>query len=188
MVLAGRNMWSDQPGDFIGSSTGEEHGGTINRDIAGGGESSRGADSVFTGIGWENSEGFHRLNIVRGVLSERECGQKCGRDLGGGPHAHGSVVKNLPANAGEVGSNPQLGRSPGEGNGNPLQYSFLGNPIDRGAWWATVHGVEKSQTQMSSWALRHAQVCPGQSEFVCRTSVNRSQHHLAVSWGSLVRG
>ena len=40
-------------------------------------------------------------------------------------------------------------RSPGEGNGNPLQYSYLGNPMDRGAWWATVHGVAKSQTQLS---------------------------------------
>ena len=53
----------------------------------------------------------------------------------------GSVVKNPPANAGDVGSVPGLGRSPGGGNGNPLQYSCLGNPLDRGAWWATVHGV-----------------------------------------------
>ena len=53
----------------------------------------------------------------------------------------GSVVKNLPANAGDIGSFPGSGRSPGEGNGNPLQYSYLGNPMDRGAWWATVHGV-----------------------------------------------
>ena len=53
----------------------------------------------------------------------------------------GSVVKNLPANAGEVGSIPGSGRSPGEGNGNPLQYSCLENPRDRGAWQATVHGV-----------------------------------------------
>ena len=50
----------------------------------------------------------------------------------------GSVVKNLPANAGDVGSIPGLGRSPGEGNGSPLQYSCLENPIDRGAWRATV--------------------------------------------------
>ena len=53
------------------------------------------------------------------------------------------MVKNLPANAGDVGSIPDLGRPPGEGNGNPLQYSFLGNSMDRGAWWATVHGVTK---------------------------------------------
>ena len=55
----------------------------------------------------------------------------------------GSMVKNLPANAGDTGSIPGLGRSPGEGNGNPLQYSCLGNPIDRGAWQATIHGVTK---------------------------------------------
>ena len=58
--------------------------------------------------------------------------------------------KNPPANAGEVGSIPGLGRSPGEGNGNPLQYSRLGNPMDRGAWWATVHRVAKSQTRLSN--------------------------------------
>ena len=53
------------------------------------------------------------------------------------------MVKNPPANAGDSGSNPGLGRSPGEGNGNPLQYSCLEDSMDRGAWWATVHGVAK---------------------------------------------
>ena len=53
----------------------------------------------------------------------------------------GSVVKNLPANAGDKGSVPELGKFPGEGNGNPLQYSCLGNPMDRKAWWAVVHGI-----------------------------------------------
>ena len=57
-----------------------------------------------------------------------------------------SMVKNPSANAGDMSLIPGLGRSPGEGNGNPLQYSCLGNPMDRGAWWATVHGVGKSQT------------------------------------------
>ena len=60
-----------------------------------------------------------------------------------------SVVKNWPANAGdtsEIGSIPVLGRFPGEGNDNPLQYSCLGNPMDRRAWWATVHRVAKSWT------------------------------------------
>ena len=52
----------------------------------------------------------------------------------------GSVVKNLPVNAGDSGSIPGLGRSPAEGNGNPLQYSCLWSPMDREAWWATVHG------------------------------------------------
>ena len=51
------------------------------------------------------------------------------------------MVKNLPANAKDVGSIPESGRSPGEGNSNPLQYSCLGNPMDRGAWRAAVHGV-----------------------------------------------
>ena len=58
----------------------------------------------------------------------------------------GSMVKNPPANAGDVGLIPGLGRSPGEGNGNPLQYSCLENPMDKGAWQATVHGAAKSQT------------------------------------------
>ena len=61
----------------------------------------------------------------------------------------GSVVKNLPAKAGDVSSIPGLGRSPGEGNGNPLQYSCLKNPMDTGAWWAAVHGVAKSRAQLS---------------------------------------
>ena len=53
------------------------------------------------------------------------------------------MVKNLPANAGDSGSISGKGRSPGEGNGKPLQYSCLENPMDRGAWQATVHGVTK---------------------------------------------
>ena len=57
-----------------------------------------------------------------------------------------SVVKNLTANAENAGSVPGLGRFPGEGNSNPLEYSGLENPMDRGAWWVTVHGVAKSQT------------------------------------------
>ena len=61
----------------------------------------------------------------------------------------GSVVKNLPANAGDAGSIPGSGRSPGGGNGNPLQYSCLENSMDRGAWQATVHGVTKSRTRLS---------------------------------------
>ena len=59
------------------------------------------------------------------------------------------VIKNLPDNAEDIrdtGSIPGLGRSPGEGNANPLQYSCLENPMDRGAWRAVVHGVGKSRT------------------------------------------
>ena len=53
-------------------------------------------------------------------------------------------------NVGHSGSIPGSGRSPGEGNGNPLQYSCLENPMDRGAWWTTIHGVAKSQTRLTS--------------------------------------
>ena len=65
----------------------------------------------------------------------------------------GAVIKNLPANAEDredVGSIPGSGRSPGVGNGNPLQYFCLGNPMDRGAWWAAVCGVPKSWTPLSA--------------------------------------
>ena len=60
----------------------------------------------------------------------------------------GRVVKNLAVNAGDVSSTPGSGRFPGEGNGKPLQHSCLGNPMDRGAWWAPDHGITKSQTQL----------------------------------------
>ena len=63
----------------------------------------------------------------------------------------GIVVKNLPANAGDVDSIPDPGRSLEEGDGNLLQYSCLGNPMDRGAWWATVRGVSKSGTRLSKY-------------------------------------
>ena len=71
----------------------------------------------------------------------------------------GTVVKNLPANAGELSRDesliPVLGRSPGGGNGNPLQYSCLENSMDRRAWWAIVHRVSKSRTWLSDWAHTH---------------------------------
>ena len=68
----------------------------------------------------------------------------------------GSVVKNLPGNAedtGDSGSVPGLGKSPGEGNGNLLQYSCLENPTDREAWRATVHKVTKSRTQLNRLSM-----------------------------------
>ena len=65
----------------------------------------------------------------------------------------GSVVKNPPANTGDKGSIPGSGRSPGGGNGNPLQCSCLENPMDRGAWRTTVHGVAKSRTQLKRLSL-----------------------------------
>ena len=67
-------------------------------------------------------------------------------------------VKKLPANAGDVrdsGSIPESERSPGGGHGNPLQYPYLENPTDRGAWQAIVHGVAKSQTRLSDFTSLH---------------------------------
>ena len=61
----------------------------------------------------------------------------------------GSVVKNPPTNAGDAGSIPESGKSPREGNVNPLQYSCLENPTDGGLWWATVQGIAKSWTQLN---------------------------------------
>ena len=61
-----------------------------------------------------------------------------------------SVVKKVPTSAGDLGSIPRSGRSPGGGNGNRLLYSCLGNPTDRGAWWATVCGIAKTQTRLSN--------------------------------------
>ena len=61
-------------------------------------------------------------------------------------------------NAGDLGSIPGSGRSPGEGNGNPLQCSCLENPMNEGAWWATVHGVAKSQTRLSDFTFTFFQV------------------------------
>ena len=60
------------------------------------------------------------------------------------------MVKNLPANAGDLSSISVSGRSPGEGNGYPLQYSCLENPKDREAWWAIVHGIAKSRTRLGN--------------------------------------
>ena len=65
----------------------------------------------------------------------------------------GSEVKASACNAGDLGSIPGLGRSPGEGNGNPFQYSCLEKPMDGGAWWATVHRVIKSQTRLSDFTF-----------------------------------
>ena len=72
-----------------------------------------------------------------------------------------ALVKNLPANAGgtrDTGLIPGLGRFPGGRNGNPLQYSYLENPMDRGAWWATVNGVARTWTQLSTHAWTWTQL------------------------------
>ena len=72
----------------------------------------------------------------------------------------GSDSKEYACNAGDPGSVSELGRSPGERNGNPLQYSCLENSMEKRAWWATVHGVTKSQTQLSDY---HTQCISGES-------------------------
>ena len=71
------------------------------------------------------------------------------------------VVRNLPANAGDMkhaGLIPELGRSPGEGHSNPLQYSCQENPVDRGAWWAMVHRVTKSRARLKQLSM-HRSTC-----------------------------
>ena len=79
--------------------------------------------------------------------------------VGGVWHAHaqfpgGSDSKVSACNAGDLGSIPGLGKRPGEGNGNPLQYSCLEDSMDREAWWATVHGVTKSRTRLSDFTTQ----------------------------------
>ena len=86
------------------------------------------------------------------------------------------MVKNPPAGARDAGYIPGLGRSPGERNGNPLQYSCLENPMDRGAWQATVYGVAKSQTQISNWAWAPVQVYQS-----IELSIHQSIH-LSIYW------
>ena len=74
--------------------------------------------------------------------------------LWGFPGSLDSKASIVP-NAGDLGLIPGSGRVPGEGNGNPLQYSCLENPMDRGAWWATVHGVTESWTRLSDFSSLH---------------------------------
>ena len=86
------------------------------------------------------------------------------------------VAKNPPANAGDVrdtGSIPGLGRSSGGGHGNPVQYSRLENPMDGGAWRATVHGVTKSQTRLK-WLSPHAVISDAEYLFTCLTAISTS--------------
>ena len=101
------------------------------------------------------------------------------------------VVKNLPANAEDTrdtGSIPGLGRSPGGGNGNPLQYSCLENPTDRGAWWATVCGVTNSRTQLSThaqptWVVVHQ---TSSCHAVSNPRFTSQEHNQPVSLASLL--
>ena len=75
---------------------------------------------------------------------------------------------------GDLGSSPGLGRSPGEGNGNPLQYSCLENPMGRGAWWSTVHGDAESRTRLSDFAFAFNISSSGTYSFVQFSSVAQS--------------
>ena len=88
------------------------------------------------------------------------------------PLPGGSEDKASACNAGDLGSIPGLGRSPGEGIGNPLQYSCLENPMDRGAWWATVHGVAKSRTRLSNFTHITHTTSPTESKRLFYTSVS----------------
>ena len=80
------------------------------------------------------------------------------------------MVKNLPADAGDMGLIPRLGRSPGEENGNPLQYSCLKNPTDRGSWWATVHRGTKETDMKTKHHTFYKMGTVTQTSFVVRTT------------------
>ena len=85
---------------------------------------------------------------TQGICSKKQAGNNIHVRIYIWGFPGGTVVKNPPGNEGDKGLNPEPKRSPGGGNGNPFQYSCLGNPMDRGAWCATVHGVSK-QTRLS---------------------------------------
>ena len=91
------------------------------------------------------------------------------------------MVKNPPVNAGDMGLNPESGRCPREGNGNPPQYSYLGNPMDRGAWWAIVHGVAKESDM--TWPLHKKQKYSKSSSFLQQSfpaCIEEKAHRLQV--------
>ena len=90
------------------------------------------------------------------------------------------MVKNLPANAADVGLIPGLGRSPGEGNGKPLLYSCLGNPMDRGAWQATVHDHKRFGYYLASKQEQPGKG-PGQQTPGATMGRQTSQQHLSSS-------
>ena len=94
----------------------------------------------------------------------------------------GSDGKVSVYNAGDQGSIPGLGRSPGEGNGNPLQYYCLENPMDRGAWQGTVHGVAKSRTRLSDFTFtsRNQVLSLLAVSFICKSQVMLHKQFLLV--------
>ena len=91
------------------------------------------------------------------------------------------MVKNLPANAGDVGSIPGSGRSPRVRSGNSLQYACLGNPIDRGDWWAPVHGVTKESDMTQQLKNNNKDVIRNKIYAERTFSSNREQIHLKFS-------
>ena len=97
-------------------------------------------------------------------------------------HSISIAPKSSVCNTGDLGSIPGLGRSPGEGNGSPLQYSCLENPMDGGAWWATVHGVAKSRTQLSDFT--HSLTLSGQG---CKASPPETSQHLPTAFCRLLK-
>ena len=103
----------------------------------------------------------------------------------------GSVVKNLPDNAGDLSSIPGLGRSPREGNGNPLQYYCLGNPLDRGDWWTIVQGVPKqsdSAERLNTCYLIIARMLAVRMvPLACRTPMRRCDPMSIQSWLEAVK-
>ena len=90
----------------------------------------------------------------------------------------GSAIKNLPASAGELNYILGPGRSPGEGNGNPLQYSCLENPMDREAWWATVHGVAKELDMTQQ--LNNSNTCVCITDSLCCTEETLKSHYTSI--------
>ena len=109
----------------------------------------------------------------------------------------GSDSKESACNVGDLGSIPGLGRSSGEGNSNPLQYSCLENPMDRGAWWATVHGVAKSRTRLRRRGRQRVRWLDGISDLtdmslsrlwesvMDREAWRAAVHGVAESWTQL---
>ena len=93
----------------------------------------------------------------------------------------GSESKESACNAGDLGSIPRSGRSPGGGHGNPLQYSCLENPMDGGAWWATVHRVTKNQTRLSDFTFTFTKAISWTS------LVAQTVKHLSTMWETRVR-
>ena len=95
-----------------------------------------------------------------------------------------SVIKNLSAHAGDIGSVSGSGRTPEGGNGNPFQYSCLENPMDRGVWQATVHSVAKElDTTFSDWAQNTAFLCIAEKNYVINTLLGVSWFSPIFWWG-----